>query len=271
VAGVVFRETETVDAGGVVSRQVREVFAAGDDCKVVIREGGDALAPPGSYILATGTDAFLVDPARAVLTPLDPADMEPVSESPGDAAVVTLSDVSLDAALDEAGPKILGLPTRHYVYRLRYQERTPPAAAAPEGIRQWEERHEFWATPWPDGAAVAATWRRLRVADDAGIGWAAPEMRAAIERMQDRGLMLRQIIVREKFGGPGGAVATRERVDREVAEIERRELAATDFKVPSGYAHAEFLAPAPDEPAPNDAPMSVDRPLPAPGDTSLGP
>ncbi len=267
-AALVFRESEAIEAATGPFRQVREIFAAGTDCKVVVREGGDSLAPAGSYIIANGNDAFQVDPGRSMVTPLDTTGMEPVSEIPGDAAVQTIAEVSLLQDLDEAGPVVHGLATRHYVYRLRYLEHTPPAAAAPEGSRQWEERHEFWAAPWPGGANLATTWLRLRVSEDAGIGWAAPDMRAAVERMQAHGLMLRQIIQRERQGGPGGTPPERERVDREVVELAQRDLAAAEFAIPAGYAHAEFLAPAPDEPASSEAPMAVDRPVPAPAGTA---
>lgn len=265
-AALVFRESEIIEAATGQFRQLREVFAAGEDCKVVVREGGDSLAPAGSYIVANASDAFQVDPGRGMVTPLDTTGMEPVSEVPGDAAVLTIADVSLLPDVDEPGPVVLGLPTRHYVYRLRYLEHTPPAAAAPEGSRQWEERHEFWATPWPGGAQLAATWLRLRISEDAGIGWAAPEMRAAVERMQAHGLMLRQIIQRERQPGPGNTSLERERVDRTVVELAERDLAPAEFRMPEGYGHAEFLAPAPDEPATNEAPIAVDRPLPVPAD-----
>ncbi len=267
---VVFREVETLDFAGGQTRQVRESYAAGDGCKLALREGGDNLAPVDSYVLANASDAWLVDPGRRVVMPLDPIDMLPVADASGDTPVVTISDISLVSVADEAGPKLLGLPTRRYVYHLRYLEHTPPATAM-EGVYQWEERHEFWATPWPGGADLGTTWRRLRIVDDAGRGRAAPEMRAALERMQQHGLMLRQIILREKLGGPGGTALERERVDREVVEIAHRDLSAVELELPSGYARAEFLAPAPDEPASCVAPMSIDCPMPMPATEPVTP
>ena len=63
-AGVAFREVEQSQVPAGESRQVRQVLASAENCKVLFEEVADGSWPEGAYVLASAVDAFLVDPAE---------------------------------------------------------------------------------------------------------------------------------------------------------------------------------------------------------------
>lgn len=247
-AGVVFREVQVTEQAGSALRLVRQVISEGENCKILHEESTDPVAAVGSYVLATSNDAFVVDPARATVAPADPTHMVPAAagEAP---ARPTIAGIALDKELDEAGPEILGLPTRHFVYRLRYELRNPAAGAKAPVLRH-EERHEFYATPWTATLQSPAVWRGWRAAEDAGVGAERRDLREALNSLYDNGLFLKHVIERPAGGEQLGGG---ERVTREVTALSRQEIGAIVFVKPAGYSASEVLAPAPED-APDAAP-----------------
>lgn len=246
-AGVVFREAEIVEAGtgAEAARQVRRIAAQDGQVRVDVEESADPLQPAGAYLLVSASDAVLVDPARAMMAPALPSEMQPVTIETGAApAPRSFTAVTLQRQFDEPGPTLLGLPTWHYVYLLQYQEDTAGTAGA-----RFEQRHEFWAAPLPQDEPALAPWRGFRLIEDGGAGAARRPIREALAPMYELGFFVRHVIERrEVAAGPRGEQALHsERVRREVIAFEREELAAATFEKPSGLAQTEFLAPGPDE------------------------
>lgn len=246
--GVVFREAETIEgtAPGNGSRQIRQVLAEDEACKVVLEDGGDTLLPIGAYVLATTVDAFLVDPAERTIAPLDPTTMVPAATTAEPTTRAPVTDVALDLLFDAPGPVLLGLPTRHLVWRLRYRD----GASAQATLR--EERHELWVTPWVPGEALPTAWLKLRIAEDAGLGPERADLRDAVEQMYTQGFVLQQVIERVAPAGSGEAAGPR--VLREVMSFSREPVPATAFEQPQGYSATEFLAPPADDPPTMSAP-----------------
>jgi hypothetical protein len=248
-AGLVFREVEIADNGASAAgtmRVIRRVFADGESCKVVFEDSGDPQTPAGTYILATVDDAFLIDAARRTVAPVDPTDMRPVTQSPREPGRLAAT-VAIEVEVDEPGPPMLGLPTRHYVYRLRIRAEAPEDAGGALETRA-EERHEFWAAAVPEGEEQPVAWQALRAADDAGRSAAPRETRAALEAVYRHGLVLRQIVERHGPGAPlqpGGPDT--ERIGREVTELSRENIPSEMFKKPAGLIPTEILAPVPEE------------------------
>jgi hypothetical protein len=184
----------------------------------------------------------------------------------GEPPAATISGVTLERVLDEPGPTLLGLPTRHYVYRLRYDLLRAGDAGAPVAVRH-EERHEFHATPWGATLPSPRTWRAWRVAEDAGLGAERRELRDAIDSLHEHGLMLRHAIERRMGAGEPEATPT-ERITREVTSLSVQKIEARVFVKPEGFTPAEFLAPVPEdgaEPTPADPGGA-----PAPGGAMAG-
>lgn len=256
-AGIVFREAETVEGAAGNSRQIRQVLAEGEACKVVLEDAGESLLPVGTYILATTVDAFLVDPAGRTIAPLDPTTMVPAASASEPAGSLAATDVVLDLLFEAPGPELLGLPTRHLVYRLRYDDDAADAGE-PSRPAPREERHELWVTPWPPGEVAAEAWMKLRLAEDGGPGVERADLREALGQMYGQGFVLRQSIERgARSGAPGTERRIDQRVLREVTSLAWAPVAAAEFERPQGYAHTEFLAP-PDGTA--DAPAAPAAP-----------
>ncbi len=251
-AGTVFREVQVVEQGAPAAsvRLVRQVLSQGENCKILHEESTDPLAPAGSYILATNNDAFIVDPAHATVTPVDATDMLPVGQSADERPQrLVVSNVSLEQQFEGAGPALLGLPTRHYVYRLRYQLQRPGAGSSEPARVRHDELHDFFATPWPEDLQIPAIWRNWRAAEDAGVGPERRELRDAVDELQERGFFLKQTIERRASGAAAGEGAAIERVSREVTALSRQDMRAEVFLKPEGFSPAEFLAPVPDDAA----------------------
>lgn len=238
LAGIVFDEAETIARGSAgETRQLRQVLVQGDACKIVITQSSDPLEPAGSYFLTTPAGSFFIDPIRATVAPVVPADMHPVGRPPGTGRVeAPVRAVSLVRELDEAGPQMLGLPTRHYVYVLHYQQ--PDAG---------QERHEFWATDALPADPGLAVWRERRVNEDAGTGAERALVQDVIGEMHAHGLFLRHVIERRTARQAGVAAGPDERIVREITRIDVQDVPPDTFRRPAGLSDTEFLVPAPDE------------------------
>jgi hypothetical protein len=245
-AGLVFRESEVREFAGAPSvREVWQFSAQDGGMRALLEASDDPLLPAGCYLLATTTDAFVVDPARRLRAPFVPSDLRPAAaEAAESVSGRQLSALAVRREFEERGPVMLGLPTWHYVYLLSYQE-----ASAGEPPLHFEERHEFWAAALPDAQADLAAWRELRLIEDGGAGAARRPLREALAGMLDLGLFMRHVVERREWPGAAvpPAVPWTERVQREITAISREDLDATLFDPPAGLAEAEFLAPAADE------------------------
>lgn len=240
--GIVFREIETVQSGDppTTAHDVRQVFADGDNCKVLFEESSDPLIPAGAYVLATGEDAFLIEPATRTMAPLDPSNMKAVAQSSDARDDRRTVRVVVDRKLEEPGPPMLGLPTRHYLYSVEFQEVPAHSAFGQAAVTRQAERHELWVTPLPKGESLPEAWQALRAAGDAAESGAPPrEAREVIEGLYQRGLVLREIVER-----PGPEP---EKIVREVTALSRETLSPDIFRRPAGYTPTEFLAPGPSD------------------------
>lgn len=245
-AGLVFREVQVTTQGSAPAvRLVRQVSAEGENCRILYEESGDALLPAGSYVLATAHDAFIVDPARSTIAPVDPTLMVPASDA-AEPQAVEVGGVSLEQLYEGPGRALLGLDTRHYIFRLRYDVLSPGDAGAP-GVVHHEEHHEFFAAPWTSVLQPPAVWRKWRIAEDAGLGADRREVREAMETLHQHGFMLLHQIER-RVTGPTPNAADNEHVSREVTALSRETVDAGVFRRPDGLAPAEVLAPTPEFP-----------------------
>jgi hypothetical protein len=240
VGGVVFREVERVESVAAPgSWQQRQVFADGANCKILIEQSSDPLEPAGSYFLTLPDGSFFIDPARATLAPVVPADMQPTERVEDEGASGrTSASVGLEHEVEEPGPRMFDLPTTHHVYRLRIEGANGPASNV-------EERHELWLAPLPDGPSGLQAWRERRINEDAGTGAARADVREAVARIYGEGLPLRHIIERREPAATAAAQSVPpERIVRAITQIDRQAIPADTFRKPTGLADTEFLAPS---------------------------
>jgi hypothetical protein len=240
--GAVFREVERVESGGVPgSWQQRQVFAGGENCKILIEQSSDPLEPAGSYFLTLSEGSFFIDPARATLAPVVPADMQPAERIEGEPnAQQPPMSVAVAHEIHEPGPRMFDLPTTHHVYRLRIEESAGTVNPAPIV----EERHELWAAAAPDAQFGLQAWRERRINEDGGTEPARAAVRDALALIYGQGLALRHIIERRELTAAAVAPDTPpERVVRAITQVSRQEIPADAFRKPTGLADTEFLAP----------------------------
>jgi hypothetical protein len=248
VAGLALREQQSLQREGeeVAVTQVVEVLADGDICRINEERSDEPVGPPGSFLLVTVNDVWLVDPARSEFAPFKPTRLQPAAASVAASDIsVTFRDVDLRLEVDEPGPVVLGRRTRRQVYRLAFVEERSATGDREGLVIRHEQRHELWVAPWPPGVEAVA-WRHWRQLEDGGSAATELAVREALDRMQSAGLALRQSIERRATEAPGGAVWV-ERLQREVLTLEQREFAAGFFTLPAGYTPTELLAPPPTE------------------------
>jgi hypothetical protein len=270
-AGVVFRETEVAEpaGAGVATREVRKVSAQGGGCRIEQEASTDPLAPAGTWILVTPHDAFIVDPARSTIAPVAPTDLEPVSGATASGGpILQVTSVNVEKQKDEPGGAMLGLPTRHYVYRVQYREEHVAPDPLKGTIVSHDETYEFWATAWPGNGDDMATWRAWRVAEDAGASAGRRELRDAIDELYDKGFFLRQLIDRRvSANAPPAPDTSAAKLSREVTSLAMEAIPAAAFERPTGFTQSEYLAPPDDEPAapPEDEEPGTGAPPPPGG------
>ena len=259
-AGVVFREKRTTESSeeGMNSHMISQVQAESGKFKTLIEESSNPMIPKGAYFLYTGGDiTYLVNPAAKTIARIDRAETENMVEKTSDMNAWQdrmgmkreTVDIKLEQKLNESGPDMLGLPTKHYRYTLSYTEKqTDPCMRSPISTKT-EEQHEFWATDALSGDAAIAAWQKELTAED------ADESDAAVQREENRqyahGFILKHIINTRittsmpgmMIPGMGGGGAETERTLREILEYSSESIPASVFELPKGYKETEFFSP----------------------------
>jgi hypothetical protein len=111
-AGVTFTQVTTVDGKRTA---VTKVSAEGSNAKVETIEAPDnPFMPPGSYLLFTDGDMFLVNPAARTYARFDSSMMDSVGQMAGQ---MQFNDVQFEKVVDEPGETIAGYATRHYQFK----------------------------------------------------------------------------------------------------------------------------------------------------------
>jgi hypothetical protein len=245
-AGLVFSETEVIEVGTAPAvRQLRRVFIQGSQLKSVVEESTDPLVSAGTFTLAVDGDPVVIDPVLAIVAPRVPTNMEPVQAPPSSWAAAD-SGFVLELLSEERGPMLHGLPTRHYVYLLRYPSDGRDAPRAGPAVSMTEERHEFWASDLPVDDPALSAWERLRAAEDSAGGPARRELAGALAAMREDRFLLRYSIERHRITAADTTEAVeRERVQREITAVSVEEIPAETFAKPAGLLESEFLVPGP--------------------------
>lgn len=264
--GVVLRQVEVKEGGDeeAIGRQVAQMWMEGEKSKILFEESPNPMIPRGSYLLAPGGDfLYLVNPAQKTVARMDTYEMQAMGEQAGQFAErqaettgqrTEVVDLKLELKLDEPGPQMLGMPTRHYRYELSYTEKQD-VRGMPGGFRtRVHEEHEFWATDALKDEPAISAMRAEQLADPAADD-VQREVQEAEARMYAHGFFLKHIIERKASSGMGGPMggmmgmmtgmneSEEERISREVTELRRATLSATEFELPQGYAETELFTP----------------------------
>ncbi len=262
-AGLVITESQTDEsANNKSSRTVSRVTLEGDRARSDILEMTESspMIGPGSYILvaADKPGMLVVNPATRSYMRMDPRDFQGmqqglaaaeknVNESGGQAEV---SDLKVEKKTDEAGPAMLGLPTRHLVYQVSYRR---PIGMKVMGLSMMVvEKHDLWVTSALDAKLASYTAFKSLAAGLSRMGSGFSSQLVEVERqIGQNGFALKSTTSSETkmhsaipnmatmFARGGGTT----RSSMEVTELREEPVGADLLSLPKGFTEREMMNP----------------------------
>jgi hypothetical protein len=264
-AGLVLVQTQSEDsATGKSSRTVTQMSLEGSKARSDFLEMSEPnpMFGPGTYMLMSGEKSagmIIVNPGEKTYMRLDPADFQGLVQMGGSVeqninkqgGESGITDLTVKKTLDEAGPTMLGMPTRHLVYEISY---TRPMGMQNQGFKMGQaitETQEVWATHALDGklAAIpayqpmAAGVSNMTSGSSAQLGEVQKEIAA-------NGMILKKVTTtRSKMQSsiPSPAMLfNRGRQSKSVMEITalREEPMQTEhFVLPKGFVERQMMNP----------------------------
>jgi len=278
-AGVTMKVRSTTEAGNNAHHEVTEVISDGDKARVNFIESDNPMMGPGSYVLRTAETTYLVNPERKSYMRIDKAEIDAMGQQASQSmanthqqmqkqgmdAQSTLSGFDFKTLVDEAGPAMAGMPTRHYKFHLSYQttRKLGPGVSQNMGVERTEE---FWAATGLPGGGVS----EAIAAASAGMADSFAEVQSAEKTMAEKGLRLKSISTSKTTGGLGGAYGTMMNIGTfgaashaggretkrtsEVLELHQGAVAASMFDLPKGYTETSMMGPGGNMPDLNQMP-----------------
>jgi hypothetical protein len=268
LAGVTFTQITTVDGKRTA---VTKISADGDNAKIEMVESPDnPFMPPGSYMLMSGGEMLLVNPAARTFARFD---MSMVEGAAAMAGQMEITDVELEKVVDEPGESIEGYATRHYQFKSSWK-------MGMQGMPMKTEQstvEDLWTTTAIDLPATPTGFS----------GAAMPSQVTALAENQGlrqvEGVPLKHVTVQSTkvqmgaFGGLGGlgarlggrvlggaAGAAGSGGDTtttiEAVDIEEVDVPAAAFELPDGYQETSLFQTGPAIPNLNAVEEPTDLP-----------
>ena len=286
-AGGAFRGKQRVESSdeGVNNSVVSQALIEGNKLKILIEESSNPMIPKGAYFLSTGGDiTYFVNPMAKTIARIDRAETEKLESQAGRMAEqnrqmgmkTEMADIKLEQKLDESGPTMLGMPTRHYRYTLSYSEKQHAPGLKSPMTTKVEEQHEFWATNALTDEAAMIAWQKDRLMESGDASDAAVQQ--AANRIYSHGFILKHVINTKSsvsmpgmgmMMGMGGGTDT-DRTTREITDFRRESVPASVFELPKGYTETEFFSPGGSDMPDLNAFPSIGGPQGNPGQNMRG-
>jgi len=266
------RVTETQGEG--TQKQVIESTFEGPNARILHVEGADPMMGEGGYMLLRGNSMYMVNPSARTYTRMDQAELKAMQEQAEQAhkkneeamgtaggGKKTLQDFQFEQLADEAGPTMLGFPTRHYKYRLRYKisESIPGQMAGMTMDETVDRTEEFWATTEPVIKAATGHGPMTGLEGEDMDAELPPEVLDAEKTLSNKGFRLKSTTESKETAGLGGAMSkmariasmgmtggsdkTETRITTEVLEIRQASVPKETFEVPAGYTETSMMGP----------------------------
>jgi len=275
------RVTETRGEGS--QTQVIESTFEGPNARIVHVEGADPMMGEGGYMLLRGNSMYMVNSATRTYMRMDQAELKAMQDQARQAQKKNeeamggagggkkiLKDFQFEQLADEAGPTMLGFPTRHYKYRLKYtvSESIPGQMAGMSMDEAVDRTEEFWSTT--EQVVKAATGRgpMAGMAGEDVDETLPPEILKAEQAMSSKGFRLKSTTESKETASLGGAMGkmariasmgmtggsdkTETRVTTEALEIRQASVPKETFEVPVGYTETSMMGPGRGMPNLND-------------------
>jgi hypothetical protein len=253
IAGVQYTQVSSSGAEG--SNTTSEMMLEGDKFKSVFVTSDIPMMSSGLYVLATGPkQIYMVNPATHVYSRMNTRDMQKMGQDAqqmagpgGDAMKAEYEDFKAVKELDEAGPIIVGLPTRHYQYSISYKEIRQPPGSPMKMTMNIEEVNEFWASrefgmTSPDG------WQDPTQGGGESSSQSNIQLQEAERQMAEHGFVLRRVVTRKTSMGGMIAAMTMGRggdADKRSMEITALNRNANfppgTFDLPRGFTEVDMM------------------------------
>ncbi len=237
-AGVHYQSTTTIDTPGGPQKTVVEAWAEGESGRVEFKESQNPFARTGTYMLTRngGRTLVLVDPEEKAYGEfsLDGllGSMGAVMEGMGPLLKIEISAPKVETLLDEPGPEIHGLSTRHIKIRSAYQMKVKVfGMGRPSDVVNEEE---YWVT---DQLLDKSSGMWLKTAKPK-TGSADFDRLIAAEMGKFTGVPLKSSTVTTTTT-KGKAQVTR--TTMEVTALDKFVKAPVSFDVPAGYKQREMM------------------------------
>jgi hypothetical protein len=259
-AGLVLTQKVTGEGEGAMNQTTRMSVDTGG-AKIELLNSNNPLMPAGSYLLLRPDDdaMLLVNPAKKTYSEFDLAGVSQAmsglmgggNPGGGDAPRPEYSEPVVEKLLEEAGEAILGRPTKHFRYRLKWSM-TMTMAPGMAMIIENDSIEDSWvATDVKIDPKIARNFENM------GAGMTLPKdlekIVAAQKEVMQGGLPLRRVVKgTTKTTGTGlmAAMASRMAGNQgpttttfEVVELSEEKVPASVFAIPAGYTETEMMSP----------------------------
>lgn len=244
-AGFHFQSTTTIESPRGPQKTVVEAWAEGDKGRVDFKESANPIAGAGTYMLTRdgGRTILLVDPEEKAYGEMNLDAMlgsiGTVMGGMGPLLKIEISNPKVETLLDEAGPTMLGQPTRHLKFRTAYQMKVKVFGMGKANDVLTEE--EFWVT---DRLLDKSFGMWLRTGKPKTGNADLDRLIAAETEKLKGGVPLKSITVTTTSQN-GKSQKTQSTM--EVTALDSFVKAPVSFEVPTGYKEREMMPQIPGE------------------------
>ncbi len=241
-AGAHYQATTTIDTPGGPQRMVVEAWADGDSGRVEFKESKNPFAGTGTYLLTRdgGRTLVLVNPEEkeygAFSIDALLGSFGAMMQGMGPLLKIEISAPKVETLLDEPGPEIHGLPTRHIKIRSAYQMKVKVfGMGRPSDVVNEEE---YWVT---DRLLDKSSGMWLKT-EKPKTGNADFDRLIAAEMGKFTGVPLKSSTVTTSTT-KGKAQVTK--TTMEVTALDKFVKAPVSFDIPAGYKQTEMMPQSP--------------------------
>ncbi len=252
-AGVQYTQVNSSGAEG--GSTISEMMLEGGKFKSVFVASDNPMMGSGFYVLATGpNDIYMVNPATRSYSRMDPVGMQNMGQDAqqmagpfGDLMTAEYEDFKAIKVLDEAGPTIVGLPTRHYRYSISYKEVRRPPGAPMTMTTDIEEVNEFWASKEFE-MATPEGWQDPTSGGGMPSGQPNLQLQEAERQMAEHGFVLKRVVTHKaSMGGMMAVMAmgmgrSAQKSSMEITSLNRNAtFPAATFDLPKGFTEVDMM------------------------------
>jgi len=253
IAGVQY--TQVNSSGGEGGNSTNEMMLDGAKFKSVYVASDNPMMSAGLYVLATGpNEIYMVNPATAKYARFSTKDMQKMGQDAqqtggpnADQMKAEYQDFKATKDIDEAGPTIVGLPTRHYRYSISYKEIRQPPGAPMKMTMNVEEVNEFWASKEFE-MSTPKGWKDPTAGAGDTSGQSNLQLQEAERQMAEHGFVLKRVVTRKaNMGGMMAVMAMGRGGDASMNSMEVTALnrnatfPAGTFDLPKGFTEVDLV------------------------------